>query len=203
MHLLLSASLLLGGLHDPFAPNNYEVVTMVNVIHLPAGTPYELVNFERERRALLRAATLLEVIDETHSAQWLYGPGSFQDELDLIRELFAELEGCPRLGEGEWLPNYAFAHHVCVFNARWIENLQETARWNPDWAQRIEAILDRGRPIHTVYHHILWYRSDWSTVSDRRKALRDVRDMIGPEKWERREWPETALWEAFAERSRR
>lgn len=194
--LAVLAAALVGEAH----PTNYELLTMDALVRLPVGTPHVLTNFPRERAALLHAATRLELIDEHNSPYWLYGPGSFQDELDLMRDLFAELEGCPRLAEGEWLPPYEYAAAVCAFNRKWAEHLRETARWNPDWADRVEALLDRGRPVLAVYEHIGWYRSQWSTVSDRRKALRDARDLMGRAAWDRREWPENAVWEAFSER---
>ncbi|MFX9552191.1 hypothetical protein ABTO49_21660, partial [Acinetobacter baumannii] len=81
VNLLISASLLVATLSDPFAPNNYEVVAMVNAIHLPSGTPYQIGHYERDRRALLSAAMQLEIVDNRFSpyvnGPWMYGPGSF------------------------------------------------------------------------------------------------------------------------------
>lgn len=198
MESLLLASLLALGLPEAVLPP-YHVALAEARLLAPAGTPEEASDFARESRALTAQAVRDEAMSPGEAQYWFSSPQFFQDQLDLLRERYLDLRDCPYAAEGFWVPPEPFCVSVRAFNDAFLLKLDEIELWNPDWGDRIATIRRETARLRAVWAALEWVRYEHCNVYVRRTKMREARNAMGREMWDRRELPPVAAMGAFRE----
>jgi hypothetical protein len=193
MHAVVAAALSL-------SPSPAEVELAAADIHLPYEYPALTERSPRMRVAMLVALYAADAIDpDTLETGWFRPAANWASDVAHARSVVVLVRGTPTLEEGAWLPSREwFAREAELYGesaAEWrrqAEHYRLRACWEPDreealtgWARHMEAVADG-------YECERWRYAGWSYRQwnrPRRVLYSELRRALGPQLWERREFP--------------
>jgi len=131
---------------------------------------------------LFQAFVALAIEDEIVGRDEPWNQGNFRSEVMDCRGRLPQLEGCPRLAEGSWLPsekicyaNYHFAKSI-AYRLEWMAEADQTNA--EEWQEAAQEINKRA-----------WIWCDAAScmgaggVMAKRQAMKGLRDRIGMDHW--------------------
>ncbi len=165
------------------------------LLNLPLRTP--LGDMPEELRAIISksvqdAAIALEIMDERERAyQFSVQPYfAMETDLDLLRARKADLEGTPRLGEAEWLPERSVANDFVKFNRAFRKQIQSRMEAEADRQIYYQKVLDETDACYRAWDYVRDARCEFYYTVARRQALKKLVAEIGREAFDKGELPD-------------
>lgn len=199
MESLLLAGLLIAGVPEA-AVTPHDMVLANARLRAPVGDAEDFDSPARDAAALVRAAAAAGLLNESEAAYRSLYPHVLQDTLDEWRTQLRELRDCPEEWEGAWLPETARCVEALSFYTRWEAHVVEYVYWHRDREDWGDLLLAEGAARLRLWRAVDWCRYAHASPYMRRTKMREVRNMIGREAWDRRELPFVAPEWAFVER---
>jgi hypothetical protein len=120
-----------------------------------------------------------EILDPREMRYVLARPEDFSSDLQLLRRRYHELTEAPMLQDCERFPDRATVNDLLAFNRAYRRHIDvrqpvELSRW---WELR--TVLQETEYLYQVWDKVRDARCEYYYVTVRRKALKDLRDMVG------------------------
>lgn len=142
----------------------------------PAAGPAEMPAVPPE---LLRSfAGHLDILDEREERSFFNAPQTYDSDLRILRERYAELRDAPSLCDASRFPDVDSCIEARCFNEayrRWLEQRRELT--HEEW---IDEALEETARLWRAWDTLADAQKDYLYLSVRRKALKDLREQLGP-----------------------
>jgi len=131
---------------------------------------------------LFQAFVSLAVQDELVGREEPWNQGNFRSEVMDCRGRIPQLEGCPRLAEGAWLP----PEKLCYANYFFAQSIASRMSW---MAEVDQANADVWQLAEQEVKKRAWIWIDAANCASangivgKRQSMRDLRDAIGMDHW--------------------
>ena len=112
--------------------------------------------------------------------------GGVWEELARVR---AELAEAPKVIDSHRLPDRQVINEAIRFNRSFRKQLEIRIAWEPDRASLIREVINENERLYRMWDAMRDARSDLHYVTTRRQALLRLRDLLGPEAYEKVEIP--------------
>jgi hypothetical protein len=161
-----------------------DIAFAVALIVAPMECPTPVID-EKEwptvQAALWSVAIRWELMDPREVQFLLNRRDDFGIDLEIIRKRHRDLKGAPLIAEGEWLPSRELALQAKGFNYQFSENVQKRQQWETDRVDLYNAVLNETKHLYRVWDAVTDARCESFYITTRRNALRNLRNLIGPE----------------------
>jgi hypothetical protein len=169
-----------------------DVLFAVMLLSAPIGTPEQSPTAERWpaiQAALHHTAIEWEILDPRETRYVLAKHEDFQGDLDFLRKRKAELAEAPKVIDSARLPDRAMINDAIRFNRSFRKHLETRLAWESDRAVLIGEVINENERLYRMWDAIRDAKSDLTYITTRRLALLRLRDMLGPETYEKGETP--------------
>jgi hypothetical protein len=106
---------------------------------------------------------------------------NYQDDIRLIRARVGMLKDCPSIADSYRYPPKEIIWEMKIANSKYQRFVEHRLATNPQEWWELDQILQETRLIHRLWDLAYNARSESLAMSYRREALREIRNLIGPE----------------------
>lgn len=185
-------------------PTPSDLVLAAGLLLAPAGTVDPIPSEDRwpaVSAALIQAGVNLEILDEREgNGHWInFGEEAepyftsrehFQADLDSIRNRKPDLDTCPRLADGAWLPAHQSAVALSHYWSTRAAKFRQLAAWHTDRADQYQPHIATADQRFHLWEEIAYSKAEHIYIPARRESLRAVRKLIGDDAWNVRRLPQ-------------
>ncbi len=169
-----------------------DLLFAVMLLSAPIGTPERSPTPERwpaVQAALHQTAVEWEILDPRETRYVLAKLEDFQEDLDFLRKRRAELQEAPKVIDAYRLPEREMINDAIRFNRAFRKQLDIRMVWEADRAVLIREVIDENERLYRIWDAMRDAKSDLHYVTTRRLALLRLRDQIGPDTYDKAEYP--------------
>lgn len=130
--------------------------------------------------ALRQLATALEILDPRETEHILAQPQHFAADLRLLAGRYRDLADAPSLAECARFPTRAIANDFLAVNRAFHKSLEARLPLDPLHADQVRLVLQENEHLHGVWETVRAAGCEYYYITVRRKALKDLRELIGP-----------------------
>lgn len=168
-------------------PTPDDLLLARTILSAPVGTPEAVPDESRwptAAEALRRACVELELIGPGWASALFYVRADYQTDLDIVRQLKADLDDAPPLSVANRFPSRAEAAKQKAFNREYLKFLEEKLLWEDDRSDLIRPAIEETERLHRAWDEIedtqSWGGPDPGHIASRRLALKKAVLHLGP-----------------------
>ena len=169
-----------------------DLLLAMMLLSAPIGTPERAPTPERwpaVQAAIHQTAVEWEILDPRESRYVLGKLEDFQEDLDFLRKRRVEMEEAPKVIDATQLPDREMINDAIRFNRAFRKQLETRMVWQADRAVLIREVIDENERLYRIWDAMRDAKSDLHYITTRRIALLRLRDQIGPDAFDRGEYP--------------
>jgi hypothetical protein len=140
------------------------------------------------RQALRQVGMDRELLDEKET-YFFDKRADFLGDLAIIRQRHADLHDAPPVADSFRLPPRSLASELCRFNMAFRKSLEERKEVELDRVDELSAVIREADQLYRVWDLIRDAECEWLYVPARRQALKNLRELIGRDAYNRGEFP--------------
>jgi len=133
------------------------------------------------RQAIQTIAVDWEIMDAREAQYMLIRPEEFSADMAELRHRFDDLFDAPPLSDNYRFPDKEQINAQLDFNRAYWKNMDNRRSLDFARADELRVILDETERLHQVWDTVKDARCDCYYVPFRRRALKKLRDLIGPD----------------------
>jgi hypothetical protein len=136
----------------------------------------------RELGPALRAVAVdWEILDPRETGYVLARPLDFLADLKLLQGRYQELVNAPRLEECNRLPERSLVKEFLAFNRAFASDLKNRLALDTVHEEELRAALAETEHLYRFWDNVRDARCDYYYITVRRRALQELRELIGAE----------------------
>lgn len=131
------------------------------------------------QEALISVAIEWEILDPRETRYVFARLEDFEENLHLVRRRYQELQGAPRLADGQRFPDHRSVNDILGLNRAYRRHLEARYAMEHDRCACLRAALRETDHLYQVWDAVRDARCEYYYVTVRRQALRRLRTMLG------------------------
>lgn len=135
------------------------------------------------QEALQTLAIEWELLDPRETRYVLARLEDFEENLNLLRRRYQELQDAPRLADGQRFPDRGTVNDLLAFNRAYRRYLDARQPLDQDRCENLRVALKETDYLYQVWDAVRDARCEYYYVTVRRQALKRLRDMLGQESY--------------------
>ena len=161
-----------------------DLLLAAMLLTIPPGTPAgcpDPAEWPHLRDAIHRVAVEQELLDPREARYVLTKPEDFCTDLNMLRRRRAELADAPPVGDALRFPDKSEVNELLRFNQCYAKHVKARIAAESDRAAALSVVLGETKRLHDVWDAVRDARSDYYYITERRKALKKLRCLVGAE----------------------
>jgi len=154
----------------------------VTLLTTPPDTPEpppDAAQWPDIQEALVALAMEWEVLDPRETRFVFARLEDFEDNINLVRRRYRELQGAPRLGDCQRFPDHGTVNDFLGFNRAYRRYLDARQPVEQDRCESLHAALRETDDLYQVWDAVRDARCEYYYITVRRAALKRLRNLVG------------------------
>ena len=161
-----------------------EFALAVSLLVAPVGTPLpsmEDFDWLQVQSSIHRVAIDWEIMDPREKKFLVVNQRDLQDDVDRLRQRYADLQGAPKLIDATRFPNKDIINRMIEENRAVRRDIDQRQHLETDRASGFRSAMYEIDEFHEVWNTLLHAKCDFYYIDVRRKALKKLLNQLGTE----------------------
>jgi hypothetical protein len=161
-----------------------EFALAVSLLVAPVGSPLpSLEDFDwlQVQSSIHRVAIDWEIMDQREKKYLIVNQRDLQDDVDRLRQRYADLQGAPKLVDATRFPNRDIINRMIEENRSVRRDIDQRRHLETDRASGFRSAMYEIDEFHEVWNTLLHAKCEFYYIDVRRKALKKLLELVGTE----------------------